>query len=56
MSKVSSVPVCSAETVVSVASNVPVASNSFSLLPQALMISIALANTNIFFILSNCLL
>ncbi len=47
---VSSAPLCSANTVVSVASNVPVASYSFSFPPQAAIISATLANIVIFFI------
>ena len=46
-----SCPFCSANTVVSVASNVPVASNSFSFPPQATIIRATLANIVIFFIL-----
>ena len=48
---VSNAPLCSAKTVVSVASNVPVASYSFLFPPQAANISATLANIVIFFML-----
>ncbi len=48
---VSRAPLCSANTVVSVASNVPVASYAFSFPPQATIISAVPVSANIFLIL-----